>query len=262
MKYPCIDVDSPYTQDQFLNWMHSHEQDAKERRSTVKAAFFPPAKAAQLSDLNLYALSQLTGTSYSCVLVIGNLADTTEQNGICLPEQDIESFDTLFRKIDVRIPQQIARKIKSIKYHDQLIHYKALSLLEHPEIGYSLPIIAEKTPMIPVIPLLYKKCDPSLLAKIINIFYNFNTLIIIIGMMSHSLSIIEAKSMDSSTISKIIALDDSVSHLQSNAYVALNCLLQLCDTRFLRPKVLTYQIIESDQQYINKSGCASIVFYK
>ena len=116
--------------------------------------------------------------------------------------------------------------------------------------------------MIPVIPLLYKKCDPSLLAKIINIFYNFNTLIIIIGMMSHSLSIIEAKSMDSSTISKIIALDDSVSHLQSNAYVALNGLLQLCDTRFLRPKVLTYQIIESDQQYINKSGCASIVFYK
>ena len=37
MKYPCIDVDSPYTQDQFLNWMHSHEQDAKERVRQMKA---------------------------------------------------------------------------------------------------------------------------------------------------------------------------------------------------------------------------------
>lgn len=258
-KIPNINLTDPYTHEQFLQWIEENKFDVLEYRS-IRALFTPPAKTEQLSKLNLQALSQLTALdSYSCVLVIGNLKDNVEKTGIYLPNPNTPTYSTLFRDIQTTIPENIQQQLDAL---DKPIHYESIENIENSELDYSLPFIAEKLGNLPIIPLLYKKCNPITLFKIMTAFYNYKTLIIMVGHMSHSLSIDEVRSLDSSTISKIIALDDTVNSNQSNLFLALNSTIKLCDMKFLRPKVLSYQIVESNQTYVNKSGCASIVFYK
>lgn len=262
MKLPDFGAGNRYSHEQFTNWIDEHKRTIIDFHP-VKAVFIPPAKEEQLSDLNVCALSQINEpVDYSCVVVISHIKVPLESNGVFFPETELTTFKTAFRDINIALPENINEKINKIKHTGTNLYRKAIEFLDKTDIEYSLPFIAERFKDLPIIPMLYKKCDSNVIHKFMNAFYNLNALIIIVGRLSCSFSIQEIRSFDSSTISKIIAMDDSVNSTQSNAYIALNSLIKISDEKYLRPKVLSYQIVESSQRYTNKAGCASIVFYR
>lgn len=263
MNLPNIGLKSPYDFETFNKWVEEHDSYPIVDNRHVITAFAPAPKNEDCSGLVLQVLKQITDINYYNSITLISAIKENElgiKEGIYFPSEDKLDFE--FGSINTKIPSSIKLELQS---YESFIKYDAHRLYNKSDILKFLPFVYkkfnEKIDSLPIIPIIYKKCKQNDLNNIFKVLFRNRSLIIVIGQLSHSLSQQEVKSSDSSTISQIIALDDSVDSSQSNVYRALNGIIRLSDIHFLQPKLLTYQISGNNLKFINTSGYASIVFY-
>lgn len=259
MKYPKIDVQSHYSKEYLRDWTISESDKYAPRESrAVNAILLPIAKRETTSSMVVEALRQIENfQDYKRILAVG-CCTANINSGIYFLKDRYYSNDLV--SIDASIDDTIIQKLEKL---DIVTCTDATYLLESSELFYNLPLIAQMTQeKLPIIPIIYHNADESDLNKIFEVFSQDDTLILICSDLSHSLSDAEIKSLDSVTISKIIALDNTVTNNQCTAYTAVNCLIHLSDVHFWRPRLLRYQSTGFECHVINTSGFATVIFYE
>ncbi len=261
MKYPKIDELSKYSKEHLVSWIkgESNKYFPKESQP-ISVMLLPIAKREIASQMVIETLKQVRNfETYKRIVVVGCCTDVSKR-GIFTVEND--SYDNELLQLNSIGDDTFLQTLNSIKIKNE-ISYNAFDILDNSEIAYNFPLITEVSQQkIPIIPLLYHNVDEEELFKIFEVLTKDKTLIIVCTDLSHSLSANETKSLDAVTISKIIALDDSVKNIQCTAYTALNAIIQMSDIHYWRPKLLSYRSTCSEVKRINIAGFASVVFYK
>ncbi len=263
MKLPKIGLnESEFSRESLENWLAAKTQefDVVESNS-VKALFMPVASSEMCSLMVVQTLRQITKfSSYKRVVVIG-AAHPKVAAGIYLPDCDAV-FRNEITEFSMVLEPELRDAVMKLNTSTQ-ISSVSTDFFELCDLSYNLPIIADMTAeyMLPIIPVAYKKADRDELLEIIELLIDNGSLIILCGGLSHSLSIRESKSLDSETISKIIALDSSIRNVQSNCYAALNSLIQLAENHYWRPRLISYQTTGNKYNIKNTAGYASMVFF-
>ncbi len=244
------------------NWIiEKSEQYKKLEDGDVKALFMPYASSEMCTAMVVQTLKQITDFSiYKRVVVIGN-SHSRVTKGIYIP--DGEPYRNEIVEFTTKMEPDLEESIVSLKVSTP-ISAVTQSFIDICDISYNLPFVASVTAqyMLPIIPITYRHADVHDISLLINQLIKADSLVIICGGLSHSLSINEAKSLDSELISKVIALDNSIRNTQSNSYVALNSLIYLAEKYYWRPRLISYQTTGTIVNVKNTAGYASIVFYR
>lgn len=264
MKLPKIGLkESEFSRESLENWLAAKtvEFDVVESNS-IRALFMPVASSEMCSLMVVQTMKQITKFSnYKRVVVIG-AAHQKVTAGIYLPDDDDTVFRNEITEFSMVLEPELKDAIMNLNTSTPVSNVSP-DFFELCDLSYNLPIIADMTAehMLPIIPVAYRKADKDELLEIIELLIDNGSLIILCGGLSHSLSIRESKSLDSETISKIIALDSSIRNVQSNCYIALNSLIQLAENHYWRPRLISYQTTGNKYNIKNTAGYASMVFF-
>jgi AmmeMemoRadiSam system protein B len=229
--------------------------------NNIRALFMPVANSEMCSLMVVQTIKQLTRFDrYKRIVIIGS-ACSKAATGIYLPNSN-ETFRNEITEFSMMLEPEIENTIKEFDL-DVRIWNVSTDFIEQCDLAYNLPIIAEMTAeyMLPIIPITYSRAEKADLLKIVDLLVRNDSLIILCGGLSHSLSIQESKSLDSETISKVIALDSSIRNIQSSCYEALNSIVQLAENHYWRPRLISYQTTGSKYNIKNTAGYASVVFF-
>lgn len=262
MKYPNIEIRSNYSKEQFTNWIEEQKNlHTPQEARDINAIILPIAKRAASSKLVVKTLKQVPNYNiYKRIVVIGCYTPKI-YNGIYTTktlsyQHNLTEFESFFG-------DDLIGNIENLHLEGKL-NYNVYDIIEESEMIYTLPLISEFTKEynLPIIPVLYHNAELSDLFKLFELLHKDKTLLIICSDLSHSLSVNETKSLDSVTISKIIAQDYTVTNQQCTAYTALNSFIRMSYIHYWRPRIVSYQSTETQVNVTNTTGFASVVFYK
>ncbi|MBQ8706742.1 MAG: AmmeMemoRadiSam system protein B [Succinivibrionaceae bacterium] len=262
MRLPNIGVKgSELNRDLLDSWLQEkNAQFSNVEFTDVKALFMPYATSELCAQMVVQTMKQITNYSrYKRIVMLG-LSHSRVTKGIYIP--DSNSYRSGLTEFQMQLEPELEQQVLTCGSSTE-ISKVSQEFIDICDVAYNLPLIAGLTAelMLPIVPITYHRAEKSDLVKLIDLLVDNDSLMILCGGLSHSLSIQESKSLDSESISKVIALDSSIRNVQSNSYIALNSLIKLAEDHYWRPRLISYQSTGSKHNVKNTAGYASIVFF-